>query len=88
MSERLYNITESEIVDIVRRAALAVVVDLRENLHPSREVMTKAQVAKYLGRSIATVDRWMLKGMPFQKEGNDHPTFIRKDVDYWLRTRN
>lgn len=85
---REFHLTEPELIDIVRRTTLAVVAELGNNLRTTPEIMTKARVAQYLGRSVATVDRWMLKGLPYQKQGKEHPTFIKRDVDNWLRSRN
>lgn len=83
-------LTEPELSDLIRRTALAVVAELRNDLQTTPEVMTKAQVATYLGRSVATVDRWMAeRGLPSKKvDKTSHPTFIKADVDAWLRSRN
>lgn len=86
--DRVITLTESELNDIVRRTTLAVVAELGNNPQAPPAVMTKAQVAKYLGCSVPTIDRWMVKGLPYQKEGKEHPRFIRVDVDNWLRSRN
>jgi predicted DNA-binding transcriptional regulator AlpA len=89
--EKVVLLTESEIFDLVRQAALAAAAELRDNLRPAPpEHMTKVQVAEYFGRSPATIDRWMAeKGLPFKKvDEASRPIFIKKDVDDWLRTRN
>lgn len=47
------------------------------------EIMTKAEVAKYLQKSRATINRWMrYQGLPFH--GDRRPTFNRAEVDAWL----
>ncbi len=47
------------------------------------EIMTKNEVAKYLKKSHATINRWMRNnGLPFHGVGR--PTFNRAEVDAWL----
>ncbi len=47
------------------------------------EIMTKAEVAKYLKKSHATINRWMrYNGLPYHGVGR--PTFNRVEVDAWL----
>jgi hypothetical protein len=50
-------------------------------------LMNKKQVAEYLGKSISTVNSYMTEGMPYRKEGNEHPEFYKPDVDEWLKCR-
>lgn len=54
---------------------------------PPPPIMTKAQVADYLGKSISTVNRYMKEGLPFRKVENDYPEFYKKDIDRWLEER-
>ncbi|MBX3289990.1 MAG: helix-turn-helix domain-containing protein [Acidobacteria bacterium] len=47
------------------------------------EIMTKDEVAKYLKKSRATINRWMRQnGLPYHGVGR--PTFNRAEVDAWL----
>jgi excisionase family DNA binding protein len=47
------------------------------------EIMTKAEVAKYLKKSHSTITRWMRShGLPYHGAGR--PTFKRSEVDEWL----
>ena len=47
------------------------------------EIMTKDEVAKYLKKSRATINRWMrYNGLPHHGVGR--PTFNRAEVDAWL----
>jgi len=47
------------------------------------EIMTKDEVAKYLKKSRATINRWMrFNGLPHH--GIGRPTFNREEVDAWL----
>jgi phage terminase Nu1 subunit (DNA packaging protein) len=63
-----------------------VTIALSKSKHfPS--IMTKKQVADYLGKPTSTINRWMREGMPFRKEGNDYPEFYRPHVDKWLEER-
>ena len=58
---------------------------IEKAIHSSQppQIMTKSEVAKYLKKSGATINRWMRKnGLPFQ--GGGRPTFNRTEVDAWL----
>lgn len=83
---------KSQLADFARQVALAVVADLRDDLQATatREVMDKRQVAEYLGKSPATIERWMAeKGLPFKKaDPNAQPMFRRSEIDAWLASRN
>lgn len=47
------------------------------------EIMTKSEVAIYLKKSRATINRWMRNnGLPYHGAGR--PTFNRAEVDAWL----
>lgn len=51
-------------------------------------ILTKAQVAEYLGKSIATINRYMREDMPFRKDGNGYPEFYKADIDRWIEWRS
>jgi transposase len=89
--EKVALLTESQIADLIRQTALAVANDLREDLLTARtrEIMTKAEAAKYLGVSIATINRYMAQQMPYEKiEDNGRPLFRRSEIDSWMRSKN
>lgn len=88
--EKVIYLTESDLADLIRRTALAVANDLRQDLRraQTKEVMSKAELSEYWGCSIATINRYMKDGMPFEKVyDNAHPTFRRFDVDSWKRIK-
>jgi len=46
-------------------------------------ILTKKQVADYLGKSIPTIDRYMREGLPFRKIDGGYPEFYKESVDKW-----
>jgi hypothetical protein len=78
-------LSQSEIERIVETVVQKAVSKITPQHFPV--IMTKKQVAEYLGRPVSTINRWMLEGMPFKKEGNEHPEFYRPDVDKWIAAR-
>ena len=50
-------------------------------------LLTKAQVADYLGKSVPTIDRYMREGLPYRKIDGGHPEFYKPDIDRWLNER-
>lgn len=77
-------LTKDDLQDLIQRTVTATVAKVSTRTPP---IMTKAQVADYLGKSVPTVDRYMREGLPYRKEGKDHPEFYKKQVDRWLDER-
>lgn len=50
-------------------------------------IMTKKQVADYLGKPVSTINRWMREDLPYRKEGNEYPEFYKPDIDKWAYER-
>ncbi len=71
--------------ELIRLIDLSIEGAIERAIHSSQppEIMTKAEVAKYLKKSSATINRWMrLNGLPYHGVGR--PTFSRTEVDAWL----
>lgn len=79
MYVEVVTIPKDELVDLIDRAVHKAVESV---LNPPDEIMSKAELAKYLKRSPATITRLMKKGLPYRGPGR--PTFKRSDVDRWL----
>jgi predicted DNA-binding transcriptional regulator AlpA len=90
-TSRVIVISPSELDEIVRRATLAVIADLREDLQrQEREIMSKIELAEYLGVSPATINRLMNApdGVPFYRIApNAHPLFRRSEIDAWISNK-
>ena len=82
--EQILQITETQLESLLIRAARLGAAEFRRELAES-EVMDKKQLAKYLQKSPATINRYMADGMPYSGEG--HPRFYKSDVDDWLKSR-
>ena len=52
------------------------------------EWMTREQLSKDYGWSMATINRKMKKGLPFSGGNGEHPRFSRKAIDQWLTEQN
>ncbi|HRJ88579.1 MAG TPA: helix-turn-helix domain-containing protein [Pyrinomonadaceae bacterium] len=71
--------------ELIRLIDTSVAGAIEKAIHSSQppQIMTKSEVAKYLKKSSATINRWMRKnGLPFHGVGR--PTFNRTEVDAWL----
>lgn len=79
-------LTTEDIETLIQRTVDATLSRL-EKLHRVPPLMTKAQVAEYLGKSTATIDRLMREGLPFRKYDGGFPEFYRPDIDAWLHDR-
>jgi excisionase family DNA binding protein len=53
------------------------------------DLMTKEDLMAYLKISLPTVNRLMVRGLPYIKlaEGKGHVLFRRKDIDKYLEAR-
>lgn len=79
-------LTTEDVESLIQKTVDATLSKL-EKLHRVPPLMTKAQVAEYLGKSTATIDRYMREGLPFRKYDGGFPEFYRPDIDEWLRDR-
>ena len=74
-----------EKTELIRLIDTSVAGAIEKAIHSSQppQIMTKSEVAKYLKKSGATINRWMRKnGLPYHGVGR--PTFNRAEVDAWL----
>lgn len=78
-------LTESELSDLIRRSAVAVADELRQDIHRTPELMTKAELAEYLRCDVSKVNRYMRKGLPFEPFGSS-PRFRKVNIDKWLQS--
>lgn len=81
----MLEIVTIEKAELVRLIDVSVSDALERSKLPARmpEIMTKADVAKYLKKSHSTITRWMRShGLPYHGAGR--PTFRRSEVDAWL----
>jgi hypothetical protein len=78
-------LSEQQIEQIIERTATRVADNLRADLERSRlkEILSKQDLAEYWNCSVATINRWMLLGLPHDRVDNGHPSFRRSKVDFW-----
>lgn len=77
-------LSRNEVEQLIQDTVKATVSHMTRHTPP---LMTKAQVAAYLDKSTATINRYMREGMPFRKIDGGHPEFYRSEVDRWLNER-
>lgn len=78
----IVTIEKSELIRLID-SSIAGAVERAIRAAKPPEIMTKAEVAKYLKKSHATINRWMrYNGLPFHGVGR--PTFNRAEVDAWF----
>jgi predicted DNA-binding transcriptional regulator AlpA len=78
-------LTKNDLEQIIHSTVSAAVLQIKPAHFPL--IMTKKQVAEYLGKTPSTINRWMTEGLPFRKEGKEHPEFYKPEVDRWLSER-
>lgn len=75
-------IEKTELIRLIETSVAGAIEKAINSTRPP-EIMTKAEVAKYLKKSLPTINRWMrYHGLPYHGVGR--PTFSRADVDEWL----
>jgi len=83
----IISLSKQDLQDIIRQTAREVLEDFRADLVNSKvpSIMSKAEVAEYLGRSVPSINRLMKKrAIPFEKVDNEHPKFYKSAIDRWL----
>lgn len=81
----IVTLTKHDLEQLIAQTVRATVTELKPNHVPP--ILSKAQVAEYLGKTTATIDRYMREGIPFRKIDGGHPEFYKSDIDNWLRER-
>jgi predicted DNA-binding transcriptional regulator AlpA len=82
-------LTPAELEDMLLRCAKLAVAQFSEELERcgTREIMTKAQAATYIGCSVASVTRFMRSGLPHHKKDGGYPRFYKSEIDDWVKAR-
>lgn len=83
MDQRLYFIHPDELEKLIRDTVRATVSEFKR----TPPILTKKQVAEYLGKSVPTIDRYMREGLPFRKIDGGYPEFYKSLVDEWINER-
>jgi predicted site-specific integrase-resolvase len=55
-----------------------------EYLISDNEILTKREMCEVLGISIATINRWMKKGMPYVQYSNQRNGYSVPEVNSWI----
>lgn len=76
-------ISKDEIREYIRQAAMLAAESVRETAK-TPELMIKTELAEYLRCDVSKINRYMKKGLPFEKFG-DHPRFRKSSIDAWLK---
>ena len=75
-------IEKTELIRLIDESVAGAIEKAISTARPP-DIMTKAEIAKYLKKSNATINRWMrYHGLPYHGVGR--PTFNRVEVDEWL----
>ena len=78
----IVTIEKAELMILIETSVATAIEKAIRNTKPPA-IMTKDEVAKYLKKSHATINRWMRKnGLPYHGVGR--PTFNREEIDAWL----
>lgn len=79
-------LTHDQLTEVARLAASHAVTDLWQAFTaPTPEIMTKAEVAKYLRCDVSKINRFMRTGMPHFTFGST-PRFRKAEIDRWLES--
>jgi predicted DNA-binding transcriptional regulator AlpA len=82
----ILTLSKNEARQMIEEAVLSVMLKI-EKKHVS-PLMTKAQVAKYLDKSVATINRYMREGLPYRKIDDGYPEFYKSEIDRWVNERS
>ncbi len=75
-------VEKTELIRLIDESVAGAIEKVIGSAKPP-DIMTKAEIAKYLKKSNATINRWMrYHGLPYHGVGR--PTFNRVEVDEWL----
>ena len=81
--DQIVQIAKSELESLLIKAT-RIGVSQATRVSP---ILTKAQVAAYLDKSIPTINRYMKEGMPYRKVDGGYPEFSKSQVDRWVDER-
>jgi predicted DNA-binding transcriptional regulator AlpA len=76
---------KDDLAEIIQTTVRETIARVQPVHHPS--IMNRAQLRAYLGKPESTIKRYMREGMPYRKDGTDHPEFYKKDIDAWIEKR-
>jgi predicted DNA-binding transcriptional regulator AlpA len=85
MELEVVTLTRQDLTKLIQETVRVTVSEFRRDRVPP--IMNKAQAADYLGKSVATINRYMREGMPFRKDGTGYPEFYRTELDRWINER-
>jgi hypothetical protein len=78
-------VTTDQLEHIIQTTVRETIRAVHPVHHPS--IMNRKQLCAYLDKPLSTIKRYMREGMPYRKEGDDHPEFYKKDIDAWIEKR-
>lgn len=81
----IVTLTQKDLERLIQKTVRDTVSEFTRNRVPP--ILNKAQVADYLGKTTATIDRYMREGMPFRKFDGGYPEFYKLDIDRWISER-
>lgn len=82
---KVVTLTRDDIQKLIHETVRVTVSEFRRDKVPP--ILTKAQAADYLGKSVATINRYMREGLPFRKDGTGYPEFYKSELDRWINER-
>jgi predicted DNA-binding transcriptional regulator AlpA len=82
----IVTLTKQEVRELIEEAAREVMKQIQKQR--TSPLMNKAQVAEYLDKSTATIDRYMREGMPYRKIDGGYPEFYKSEIDRWVNERS
>ena len=83
METRLFFANPDDLEKLIRDTVRVTVSEFKH----TPPILTKKQVAEYLGKSVPTIDRYMREGLPFRKIDGGYPEFYKPQVDGWMNER-
>lgn len=77
---------EPELETLLKRVADLAVSNLRDDIERTRtpELMDATQLAAYLTCNRSTINRYVKRGMPEERCG-DQPRYRKTSIDLWLQ---
>lgn len=79
--------TETDIIDVIEQSAFSFASEVQSDSRPLRvrDLLTKRELADYLGCGISGIDGMTESGLPSRSFCGE-PIYSKREIEAWLRS--